>query len=232
MLPRPTVAVLALVLAAGCSGGGDDVADDAPLVVVPNDVIGELVVRVSCVEPVTPVIADEWDGSTPVLVVTLTDESTGDESTGDDPTGDAATVSLVDVATTIDRPGTDDSWVWLDPLRYAEAAQGIAGALASTGAFDPQLLDRCVARLEAEMEALDQELYASTQTLTDAERRIDVSAPGTLYFANRYEFAIDESDPAVRAGLQISTDSLDGAATYDDMMRSNVDQAIAILQGS
>jgi ABC-type Zn uptake system ZnuABC Zn-binding protein ZnuA len=218
--------VSTVVVLGGCGSDGGGV-DPAPPVEVPNEVLADLVERVACVEPASVTVAGTGgagggDGRAPVLVVTL------DESSAPGPDG-TLTVSVPSVATTIDRPGPDDPWVWLDPIRFAETAQGVAGALASTGEFDPALLDRCVARIEAQMTALDEELFDATQTIADDERSIDVSAPGTLYFANRYEFLIDESDTAVRAGEIISSDTLSGAASYDEMMRANVDEVVALL---
>jgi ABC-type Zn uptake system ZnuABC Zn-binding protein ZnuA len=209
----------AVGLLGACSA---DRTADLPLVVVPNEVIADLVERVACVEPVTTVIAADGDGVTPdpVLVVTL------DEA----PTTDRLVVSVPTIATTIQRPGPDDAWVWLDPLRAAEVARGVAGGLAASGEFDPPLLDRCVARLDAQMEALDQELYEVTQELPDDRRTIDVSLPGTLYFANRYEFLIDESPSAMEAGRIVSTDSLGGADSYEVMMRAIVRRVVDALR--
>jgi len=197
-------------------------ADDeaAPVVVVANEVLADLVERVSCVDDVETVIAGAPDGVDPVLVVTLAEEP---------PDTDVLTVSVPAIATTIDRPGPDDPWVWLDPIRFAEVAQGVGGALTLTDVFDADLIDRCLARLDAEMVQLDEALFATTQAIADDRRVIDVSAPGVAYFATRYEFLVDESDAAVAAGRIISTDQLDGAASYDEMMLANVARAIEVL---
>ena len=197
-------------------------ADDeaAPVVVVANEVLADLVERVSCVDDVETVIAGAPDGVDPVLVVTLAEEP---------PDTDVLTVSVPAIATTIDRPGPDDPWVWLDPIRFAEVAQGVGGALTLTDVFDADLIDRCLARLDAEMVQLDETLFATTQAIADDRRVIDVSASGVAYFATRYEFLVDESDAAVAAGRIISTDQLDGAASYDEMMLANVARAIEVL---
>jgi ABC-type Zn uptake system ZnuABC Zn-binding protein ZnuA len=212
--------ITAIALAAG--GCSDGRSADLPVVVVPNEVVADLVERVACVEPVAVTIAASGDGIAPepLLVVTL------DEA----PTTDRLVVSVPTVATTIERPGPDDSWVWLDPLRASEIARAVAGALAASGAFDPTLLDRCVARIDVQMEQLDQELYEATQVLPDDGRTIDVTPPGTLYFANRYEFLIDGSPASVEAGRIISTDSLGGAESYDAMMRANVRRVVEALR--
>jgi ABC-type Zn uptake system ZnuABC Zn-binding protein ZnuA len=222
MTPRslPAIAV-ALVTLAGC-GSQPEREAAAPRVIVPNEVLADLVERVACVEPVEATIGPDGDDGelpSPVLVVTLEEPTTiGDER-----------LSIPAVATTIERPGPDDPWVWLDPTRFAEIARATGAALASSGQFDPELLDRCLARIDAEMESLDAELFEATQALTDERRIIDVSAPGTIYFASRYEFLPDESDTAVRAGRIMSTDALGGAESYDAMMRSNVDEIVEML---
>ena len=194
--------------------------DAAPVVVVANEVLADLVERVSCVDEVETVIAGAPDGVDPVLVVTLAEEP---------PDTDVLTVSVPAIATTIDRPGPDDPWVWLDPIRFAEVAQGVGGALTLTDVFDADLIDRCLARLDAEMVQLDETLFATTQAIADDRRVIDVSASGVAYFATRYEFLVDESDAAVAAGRIISTDQLDGAASYDEMMLANVARAVEVL---
>jgi ABC-type Zn uptake system ZnuABC Zn-binding protein ZnuA len=224
MAPRFVLAiVVALAALTGCDSQPEPEAAE-PLVVVPNEVLADLVERVACAEPIETRIdpdgADE--GELPVLVVTLDELTTiGDER-----------LSIPAVATTIERPGPDDPWVWLDPTRFAEIAGATAAALASSGQFDPELLDRCLARIDAEMESLDAELFEATQVLSDERRVIDVSAPGTIYFASRYEFLPDESDVAVEAGRIISTDTLGGSESYDDMMRSNVEQIVEILESA
>lgn len=199
---------------------GDDVA--APIVVVPNEVLADLVDRVSCAQEVDTVVDAPSDGADPVLVVTLDEQTPPDQ--------DVLTVSVPAMATTIDRPGPDDPWVWLDPIRFGELAQGIGGALTLTEAFDADLIDRCLARLDAEMAQLDAELFELTQAIDDDRRGIDISEPGVAYFATRYEFLIDESDAAVLAGRIISTDRLDGAASYDEMMLANVADALEALE--
>lgn len=214
---------LGLAAASLTACAGDGTADDrAPaLVVVPNEVLADLVERVSCVEEVDVATGAAPPGVEPVLVVTLDEEPEAN--------ADVLTVSVPAVATTIDRPGVDDPWVWLDPIRFAEVAQGIGGALTLTDRFDAELIDRCLARIDAEMVRLDEELFALTQTLPDDERSIDVTAPGVAYFATRYEFLIDESDTSVRAGDIISSDGLGGAASYDEMMLVNVERAVDVL---
>ena len=187
---------------------------------MPNEVLADLVERVSCVDDVDTVLSFPAEGVDPVLVVSL-DEKPPDE--------DVLTVSVPAIATTIDRPGPDDPWVWLDPIRFAEIAQGVGGALTLTDAFDADLIDRCLARLDAEMVELDDALFTATQAVPDDRRVIDVSESGVAYFATRYEFLVDDSDAAVRAGRIISTDRLDGAASYDEMMLANVERAIDAL---
>ena len=218
---RWTVALLAATtVLAACSGDGSDDAVTTPVVVVANEVLADLVERVSCVADVETVLAPPPGGVDPVLVVTLDEEP---------PEADVLTVSVPAIATTIDRPGPDDAWVWLDPIRFGEIAQGVGGALTLTDAFDAELIDRCLARLDAEMAELDETLFAMTQTIADDRRVIDVSAPGVAYFATRYEFLVDESNTAVRAGGIISTDRLDGAASYDEMMLTNVERVTELL---
>lgn len=209
----------AMVLAA-CSGDGSDDDVTAPLVVVPNEILADLVERVSCVDDIDTAMTAPRDGADPVLVVTLDEEP---------PDADVLTMSVPAIATTIDRPGPDDAWVWLDPIRFGEVAQGVGGALTLTDAFDAELIDRCLARLDAEIAELDETLFAMTQAVADDRRVIDVSAPGVAYFATRYEFLVDESNTAVRAGGIISTDRLDGAASYDEMMLANVERVIELL---
>jgi len=220
--PRPVVAgvcLLASALAAGC-GGGDDAA--TPLVVVPNEVLADIVQRVSCVEEVEVVVGDDESTSVPILVLTLDGSPDTDDG--------GVVLSVPAVTTTIGSPGEPDPWIWLDPIRVAELAQAVSGALASSGRFDPALLDRCIARMDAQMEQLDGELFAATQEISDADRVIDVSLPGTVYFASRYGFFVDDTDAAAEAGRMISADGLDGAASYDDMMRLNTERLVEMLR--
>ena len=218
---RTAAAILAVAVAvASCAGDGSD-GDATPVVVVPNEVLADLVDRVSCVDDVEILMTAPPAGVDPALVVTLDEEP---------PDTDVLTVSVPAIATTIDRPGPDDPWVWLDPIRFAEIAQGVGGALTLTDAFDADLIDRCLARLDAEMAELDETLFAMTQAIADDRRVIDVSAPGVAYFAARYEFLVDESNAAIRAGGIISSDRLDGAASYDEMMLANVGRAIEVLR--
>jgi ABC-type Zn uptake system ZnuABC Zn-binding protein ZnuA len=214
--------VVALCTLVGCASD----EGSAPLrVIVPNEVLADLVQRVACVEPVeTSIDPDGDDGELPrpVFVMTLDEPTT---TTLDD----VLTISVPAVATTIDRPGPNDPWVWLDPNRFAEVGRAAAAALASSGNFDPALLDRCLDRIDAEMALLDEELFDATQALPDELRSIDVSAPGTLYFASRYVFLVDGSERSIRAGRIISTDTLDGAESYDAMMRANVERVVEIL---
>jgi zinc/manganese transport system substrate-binding protein len=218
---RLAAALVALGVIAACA---EDDRADPPLVVVPNEVLADLVQRVACVEPVRTAVGDDAAaGTSPLLTVTLDEPAVTEEVPA------ALTVSVPAVATTIDQPGPDDPWVWLDPTRLTDVARAVAGALASTGDFDPSLLDRCLARIDAEIDVLDQELFDVTQAIPDELRSIDVSAPGTIYFASRYEFLIDESETSVEAGGIISTDSLDGAESYDAMMRANVDRIVELL---
>lgn len=212
------MAVSVIALTACADTGGSDEA--APVVVVPNEVLADLVERVSCVDDVDTVLSPPADGADPALVVSLDEEP---------PDDDVLTVSVPAIATTIDRPGPDDPWVWLDPIRFSEIAQGVGGALTLTDVFDADLIDRCLARLDAEMIELDQALFAATRAVPDDRRVIDVSEPGVAYFATRYEFLVDDSDAAVRAGRIISTDRLDGAASYDEMMMTNVERALDAL---
>lgn len=227
--PRPGHAGLLLaaaILLAACADQTDDdtaAVDEAgrAVVVVPNEVLADLVERVSCAEDVDVVITPADEAIEPALVVTLDEQPA--------PDAEILTVSVPAVATTIDRPGADDPWVWLDPIRFAEVARGVGGALTLTGEFDADLIDRCLARIDAEMIQLDEELFEATQALPDEQRSIDVSAPGVAYFATRYEFLTDSSEASVRAGRIISSDRLDGAASYDAMMRANVERAVEEL---
>jgi ABC-type Zn uptake system ZnuABC Zn-binding protein ZnuA len=216
---RRAASLLAAVTLTACADTGGS-ADAAPIVVVPNEVLADLVERVSCADDVDTVTTAPADGLDPVLVVTLDEEPS---DTG------VLTVSVPAIATTIDRPGPDDPWVWLDPIRFAEIAQGVGGALTLTDQFDVELIDRCLARLDAEMVELDEALFATTQAIPDDRRIIDVSEPGVAYFATRYEFLVDDSDAAVRAGQIISTDRLAEAASYDEMMLTNVERVVEAL---
>lgn len=222
---RGALAAGGLVLAsliAGCSEERERV--EVPRVVVPNGVIADLVQRVSCVEDIDVTIGDDGATTPPVLVLTL-------DATAPTPDGDGPLVlSVPALTTTIDRPGGPDVWVWTDPIRFAELSQGVAGALSLSGRFDAALLDRCVARIDAQMEQLDLELYAATQEVPDLDRTMDLSLPGTLYFANRYEFTTGDSEADLDVGRIISVDDLGEAASYDEMMRANVEQVVEVLR--
>jgi ABC-type Zn uptake system ZnuABC Zn-binding protein ZnuA len=222
------LAALSLMSAAACSGEESTANSEAPtpLVVVPNDILGDLVSRVACVEELEVIVGGlPEDGTRPVAVLTLDEPAATDVP---DPDG-ALLVSVPAVTTTIDSPDGPDAWVWLDPIRFQELSEAVGGALAASGEFDAGLIDRCLARISAEMDLLDAELYELTQTIPEGDRVMDVSLPGTLYFANRFEFGIAETDPAVEAGRVMSVDSLGGAASYDELMRTNVEDVVELL---
>ena len=189
-------------------------------VVVPNEIIADLVERVSCVEDIVVTIGSDDTMPAPIVVVTL------EPSTSSGFDDDVVVLSVPEVATTIDRSGTPDPWVWTDPIRFAELAPAVAGALALSEQFDPELLDRCVARIDAQMAQLDSDIYAATQEIPDSDRSMDLSLPGTLYFANRYEFTPGDSDDAIEAGRIVSVTDLGGAASYDELMRANLERII------
>jgi ABC-type Zn uptake system ZnuABC Zn-binding protein ZnuA len=181
---------------------------------------------VACVEELEVRIGGlPEDGTTPVAVLTLDEPAATDVP---DPDG-ALLISVPAVTTTIDSPDGPDAWVWLDPIRFQELSEAVGGALAASGEFDADLIDRCLARISAEMELLDAELYEMTQTVPESDRLMDVSLPGTLYFANRFEFGIAETDAAVEAGRIMSVDSLGEATSYDDLMRANVAEVVDLL---
>jgi ABC-type Zn uptake system ZnuABC Zn-binding protein ZnuA len=217
----------ALVMAA-CTDQDPTANSEAPtpLVVVPNDILGDLVSRVACVEELEVIVGGlPEDGTTPVAVLTLDEPAATDVP---DPDG-ALLISIPAVTTTIDSPDGPDAWIWLDPIRFRELSEAIGGALAASGEFDAGLIDRCLARIRAEMDLLDAELYELTQTVPESDRVMDVSLPGTLYFANRFEFGIAETDAAVEAGRIMSVDSLGEASSYDDLMRTNVESVVGVL---
>lgn len=203
----------------------DEPATVVPSVVVPNDIIGDLVSRVGCVEALDVIVGEPEADRTPILVLTLDPAS----STADAGDGAPFLLSVPAAVTTVDRLGEPDAWVWTDPIRFSELAFPVAGALAQSGQFDAELLDRCVARIEAEMELLDEELFSATQAVPDTARVMDISLPGTIYFANRYGFGVDDSPAAVDAGVLMSMTDLDGAESYDQMMRSRVDRLVEVV---
>jgi ABC-type Zn uptake system ZnuABC Zn-binding protein ZnuA len=220
-------AALVMVMAA-CTDEESTANSEAPtpLVVVPNDILGDLVSRVACVEELEVRIGGlPEDGTTPVAVLTLDEPAATDVP---DPDG-ALLISVPAVTTTIDNPDGPDAWVWLDPIRFQELSEAVGGALAASGEFDAGLIDRCLARFRAEMDLLDAELYELTQTIPESDRVMDVSLPGTLYFANRFEFGIAETGAASEAGRMMSVDSLGEATSYDELMRSNVEDVVELL---
>jgi ABC-type Zn uptake system ZnuABC Zn-binding protein ZnuA len=224
------LAAFSLIAVTACGGEESTANSEAslPFVVVPNDILGDLVSRVACVEDLEVIVgAFPADGTTPVAVLTLDEPSANGVP---DPDG-ALLISVPAVTTTIDSPDGPDAWVWLDPIRFQELSEAVGGALAASGEFDAGLIDRCLARISAEMELLDTELYEVTQTVPESDRLMDVSLPGTLYFANRFEFGIAETDAAVEAGRIMSVDSLGEATSYDDLMRANVAEVVDLLAG-
>jgi ABC-type Zn uptake system ZnuABC Zn-binding protein ZnuA len=203
---------------------GDDTAE-VPRVIVPNEILGDLVRQVSCVEDVDVTVGEQVEGSSPILRITL------DEPASNPVADDGAFVlSVATAAETISQLGEPDTWVWTDPIRFFEFSTSVAGALAQTGQFDPALLDRCVARIEAETAQLDEELFVVTQAVADEAREMAVSLPGAVYFANRYGFVASESDAGVRVARIISADHLGGAMSYSEMMRMRVDQIVGVLE--
>jgi ABC-type Zn uptake system ZnuABC Zn-binding protein ZnuA len=228
LLALAALAAPAAMVMAACTGEESTANSEAPtpLVVVPNDILGDLVSRVACVEGLEVRIGGlPEDGTTPVAILTLEEPAATDVP---DPDG-ALLISVPAVTTTIDSPDGPDAWVWLDPIRFQELSEAVGGALAASGEFDAGLIDRCLARIRAEMDLLDAELYELTQTIAESDRLMDVSLPGTLYFANRFEFGIAETDAAVDAGRIMSVDSLGEANSYDELMRSNVEDVVELL---
>ncbi len=209
---------------AACSDGDDgggDATDAAATVVVPNSILAELVERVACVDPVEVVVGAGDGGTEPVLELTL------DDVPG---TTDGRLVLSVGAAgDAIDSPRGVDPWVWTDPIRYRQVAEAVGAALVTETDADPDLVDRCIARIDAEMSALDEELFAALGVLGDEARVLDIDPPGAVYFATRYEFAPSQVPAAADAAASVSVDELGDAADYESLMRSVVDDVIATL---
>jgi ABC-type Zn uptake system ZnuABC Zn-binding protein ZnuA len=217
------VAALAVV---GCSDDGDDDAStDAPLVVVPNTILAELVQRVACVGEVRTVVASDPAASEddPIALITL---ETPDRAPAP-PTADTIVISVPESVTTVDTIDGPDAWVWTDPIRYAELSTTVGALLAGRPEFDAEIVDRCLARIDAEMELLDVELFDEVGVVDD--RTIDIAEPGVVYFASRYEFAPGDSDEATAAGRTVSVDDLGDATSYEELMRRVVADVVATL---
>jgi ABC-type Zn uptake system ZnuABC Zn-binding protein ZnuA len=225
---RRAVPFVVLVLAgafAACSdddvgdGGGTD-EGAADTVVVPNSILAELVDRVACVDPVEVVVGVPDDGIEPVLELTLDAVPRTD---------DHLVLSVAAAGDAIDSPRGVDPWVWTDPIRYRQVAEVVAAALVTETGAEPDLVDRCIARLDTQMAALDEELFAALGVLGDEARVLDIDPPGALYFATRYEFAPSQLPAAVDAAAIVSVDELGEAADYESLMRSVVDDLITTL---
>lgn len=217
------------LLATACGDGGDDEAN--PVVRVPNPVIADLVESVACTGDVDVVVAEEnsTTGSAPGIEVVLDPSDLGSAAAA--ATGPLV-VALVDTVPTIDLGRGDDAWVWLDPLRMIQVSQTVGAAMVASGEFDPDVIDRCLARVQVELEQLSDEMLALADELTDEQRVIDIDAPGTVYFADSFGFVLDTSPAAVEAGAIMSSDDLDGHESYDTMMLAHTEAAIAVLQQS
>lgn len=229
--PSLGVAVAALVALAGGGCGSDSggEADANPLVRVPNAVVAELVERVACTGDVDVLVAAEDDeaDALPVIDVVLDEsEIESASSTG----ASALVVSIVDTVPTIDVGNGADAWVWLDPLRMIQLSQTVGAAMVASGEFEPEVIDRCLARVQVEMEQLGEEMLALADELTDEQRVIDIDAPGTVYFADSFGFVLDSSPAAVEAGEIMSSDDLDGHESYDDMMLAHTTAAVDVLR--
>ena len=208
-------AAVALTLTA-C--GGDD--DAAPRVEVPNTILAELVDRVACVDDVDVVIGPATDGVTPIIELSL-DESASAE--------DRLVIPVGAAGDAIETPSGTDPWVWTDPIRYRQVAETVAGALASETDADPELLDRCIARIDSQMTTLDEELFATLGALDADARVIDLDAPGAVYFATRYEFTPSQLPVAIAAAEIVSVDELGDADSYETLMRDVVDGVVTTL---
>jgi len=202
---------------AACGGGNDDAA---PRVQVPNTILAELVERVACVDDVEVVVGPGTDGVTPILELTLDDQAVA---------SDRLVVPVGAAGEAIATASGSDPWVWTDPIRYRQVAETVAGALATETDVDPTLLDRCIARIDTQMTALDEELFERLGTLDDDARLIDIDAPGAVYFATRYEFIPSQLPVAIAAAEVVSVDELGDADSYETLMRDVVDGVLATL---
>jgi ABC-type Zn uptake system ZnuABC Zn-binding protein ZnuA len=235
---------------AGCSGG-DDSGASAALVVVPNDVLADVVERVGCVGDIEVAVGplESDDGRVPAIELALDDgegvAGNGGATTGDGAESTAGTtrvgtstdggqtfvVAIPDVVSTLDGSDGDiDSAIWMDPSRLAALVPAIAGALVAGAGLDAELVDRCVARVLTEIEQVDVAIAERLAELGPTDRIIDVSEPGVVYFASRYDLAPSTGPLAVEAGAALAVDDLDGAESYDDMMLANADRIVAVFE--
>lgn len=221
--------VLLMVVSAGACGGSSDRADESPVVLVPNEIIEHLVDRVACATDVD-VRLGAASAETPVEpTVEIRLENPELSRVGGD-YADVFMLSVVDVVTPIDFGGGADSWVWLGPSRVIALSQAIGGALVANDIVEPAVVDRCLARFDEEMDQLVGDIFELSDAVSDEERILDVTEPGTIYFADRFGFALDVSRPAVEAGRILSSENLDGYESYEAMMLANTERAIVELR--
>lgn len=223
------VALSMIVVAGGCSKSAESSSGKTVVVAVPNAVIAHVVERVMCTDgaDVQFVSDDPQQTAEPSVEITL--ESDRSPAEGADATG-PITIAVVDVAATLDVGNGNDSWVWLDPMRLIDVSQAVGGALAAADVADPDVVDRCLARFKIEMDQLVEDIYVLADSLPDAQRVVDISEPGTVYFADRFGFVLDESQSAAEAGRILSSDDLSGFETYESMMLAHVEEAIGVLR--
>lgn len=218
---RAVAVGLVCAAAVGCA---DDDGGTGPRVAVPNTILADLVERVGCADPVDVVVGVPDDGVDPVIELSL--DPVPDPSSS--PAGPLV-LPVAEAGDAIDTPTGADAWVWTDPIRYRQVAEAVGAALVSQAGSDPALIDRCLARIDVETTALDEELFTALDVLDPDERVLDIDAPGAVYFATRYEFAPSQLPAAIAAAQIVSVDDLGDAETYEDLMRTVVDGVIATL---
>jgi zinc transport system substrate-binding protein len=104
----------------------------------------------------------------------------------DDPHGHEAEEAEADHAEESEQPAGNDPHFWLDPLRLAGVADGIAERLSALDPDHAQAYERNAAKVRADLEALDEEFAASLAGC--ANRDLVTSHQAFGYLADRYDF--------------------------------------------
>ncbi|MYE66964.1 MAG: zinc ABC transporter substrate-binding protein [Acidimicrobiia bacterium] len=86
--------------------------------------------------------------------------------------------------------GSEDPHVWLDPVRVAQAAEGLAAVLVDQHGLDAERVSTCVDAYLAELAQLHEDITDTLATVPAANRKLVTNHDAFGYFADRYNFEV------------------------------------------
>ena len=109
--------------------------------------------------------------------------------------------------------GSEDPHVWLDPVRVAQAVEGLAAVLVEEHGLDAGRISACVDAYVAELAELHEDITDTLEAVPAASRKLVTNHDAFGYFADRYNFeVIGTVIPSVSTLAEPSPASLEALA--------------------